>query len=48
LQAASAEVDNVILAGNVNLDTARRFDLRYRRRCLLLAHDNAVTDANMR
>jgi hypothetical protein len=48
LQAASAEVDNVVLAGDVNLDTDRRFDVRYRCRCLMLAHDNAVADANMR
>jgi hypothetical protein len=48
LQAASAKVDNVVLAGNVNLNTARRFDVRYRRRCLMLAQDNAVADANMR
>jgi hypothetical protein len=48
LQAASAEVDNVVLAGNVNFNTARRFDMRYRRKCLMLAHDNAVGDANMR
>jgi hypothetical protein len=47
LQAASAETDNVILAGDVNLDTARRLDLRYRRRCLILAHDTAVAKANM-
>jgi hypothetical protein len=48
LQAASAEVDNVVLAGDVNLDTARRFNVRYRRRCLMLAHNNAVANANMR
>jgi endonuclease/exonuclease/phosphatase family metal-dependent hydrolase len=48
LQAASAEVDNVILAGNFNLDTDRRCDVRYRRRCLVLAHDSAVADSNMR
>jgi hypothetical protein len=29
LQAASAEVDNVVLAGDVNLNTARRYDVRY-------------------
>jgi hypothetical protein len=48
LQAASAEVDKVVLAGNANLDTSRRFDVRYRRRCPMLAHDNSVADANMR
>jgi endonuclease/exonuclease/phosphatase (EEP) superfamily protein YafD len=48
LQAASAEVDNVVLAGDINLDTARRCDVRYRHRCLMLAHDSAVADANMR
>jgi exonuclease III len=48
LQAASAEVDNVVLAGDVNLDTARGCDVRYRRRCLMLAHDSAVAAANMR
>jgi hypothetical protein len=34
LQAAAAEVDNVIFAGDINLDTARRSDVRYGRRCL--------------
>jgi endonuclease/exonuclease/phosphatase family metal-dependent hydrolase len=48
LQAASAQVDNVVLAGDVNVDTARRYNVRYRCRCLMLAHDNAVADANMR
>jgi hypothetical protein len=38
-QAASAETDNVIFAGDVNLNTARRFDMRYRGRCLMLAHN---------
>jgi hypothetical protein len=32
----------------VNLDTARRWDVRYRRRSLMLAYDRAVADANMR
>jgi hypothetical protein len=41
-------VDSVVLAGDVNLNTARRFDVRYSRRCLMLAHDSAVADANMR
>jgi hypothetical protein len=41
-------MDNVVLAGNINLDTARRFDVRYRRRCLMHAHDSTVADANMR
>jgi hypothetical protein len=48
LQAASAEVDNVVLAGDVNRDTARRFNMRCRHRCLMLALYNAVADANMR
>jgi hypothetical protein len=48
LQAASAEVDNVVLAGNINLDTSRRCNVRYRRRCLMLAHDSAVADSNMK
>jgi hypothetical protein len=48
LQAAAAEVDNVIFAGDINLDTARRSDMRYVRRCLMLVHDNAVADSNMR
>jgi hypothetical protein len=29
LQAAAAEVDNVIFVGDINLDTARRSDVRY-------------------
>jgi hypothetical protein len=33
LQAATAEVDNVVLAGDINLNTARRGDMRY---CYLL------------
>jgi hypothetical protein len=48
VQAAAAEVDNVVLAGDVNLDRARRGDKKYVRRCLLLAHDNAIAEANMR
>jgi hypothetical protein len=48
VQAAAAEVDNVVLAGNVNLDRARRGDKKYVRRCLLLAHDNAIAEANRR
>jgi hypothetical protein len=48
LQAAAAEVDNVVLAGNINLDMAGRKDVRYGRRCLMLAHDNAVADSDMR
>jgi hypothetical protein len=40
VQAAAAEVDSVVFAGNVHLDTARRGDKKYGRRCLLLAHDN--------
>jgi hypothetical protein len=48
LQAAAAEVDNVLFAGNINLDTARRGDVRYGHRCLMLAHDSAVADSDMR
>jgi exonuclease III len=29
LQAAASKVDNIVLAGDVNLDTARRCDMRY-------------------
>jgi hypothetical protein len=36
LQAAAAEVDNIVVAGNINLDTARRSNVRYGRRCLML------------
>jgi hypothetical protein len=39
---------NLVPAGNMNLDAARRFDVRYRRRCLMLAQDTAVADANLR
>jgi hypothetical protein len=48
IQAAASEVDNIVFAGDVNLDTARRGDKRYGQRCLLLAHDNAIAEANMR
>jgi hypothetical protein len=48
LQVAAAEVDNVIFAGDINLDTARRSKVRYGRRCLMLVHDNAVAESNMR
>jgi hypothetical protein len=48
LQVAAAEVDNIVFAGNINLDTARRGDVRYGRMCLMLAHDNAVADSGMR
>jgi hypothetical protein len=48
IQAAAAKVDNIVFAGNVNLDTARRGDKKYVRRCLLLAHDNAIAEADMR
>jgi hypothetical protein len=41
-------VDNIIFAGDINLNTARRSDMRYVRRCLMLTHDNAVADSNMR
>jgi hypothetical protein len=48
LQAGASEVDNIVFAGDVNLDKARSWDMRYGRRCLMLAHDNAVAVANMR
>jgi hypothetical protein len=48
IQAAAAKVDNIVFAGDVNLNTARRGDKKYGRRCLLLAHDNAIAEANMR
>jgi hypothetical protein len=41
LQAAAAEVDNIIFAGDINLDTARRSDMRYGRRCL--THNSHTT-----
>jgi hypothetical protein len=37
LQSASAEADKVVLAGDVNLNTARSLNVRFRRRCLMLA-----------
>jgi hypothetical protein len=48
IQAAASEVDNILIAGDVNLDTARRGDKRNGQRCLLLAQDNAIAEANMR
>jgi hypothetical protein len=48
LQAASSESDNVILTGDVNLDMSRHLDMRYRRRCLMLAHDTVIAAADMR
>jgi hypothetical protein len=48
IEAAAAEVDNIIFAGDINLDAARGTDEKYGRRCLLLAHDNAIAEANMR
>jgi hypothetical protein len=48
LQAASAETHNILLTGDMNLDTARRLDMRYRRRCPMLAHNIGVAEANMR
>jgi exonuclease III len=48
IEAAAAKVDNIVFAGDINLDTARRRDKKYGRRCLLLAHDNAIAEANMR
>jgi hypothetical protein len=41
-------VDNIVLAGNINLNRARRSNVTYGVRCLMLAHDNAVADSNMR
>ncbi len=41
MEAAAAEVDNVIFAGDINLDAARGTDKKYGRRCLLLAHASA-------
>jgi hypothetical protein len=48
LQVAAAEVDNIILAGDINLDTDRKCDLRYGQICLMLTHNNAVAESNMR
>jgi hypothetical protein len=48
LQAAASKVDNIIFAGDVNLDTAKRCNMRYGRRCLMLAPNNAIAEANMR
>jgi hypothetical protein len=48
LQAAASKVDNIVFAGDVNLDTARRCNMRYGLRCLMLAHNNAIAEANMR
>jgi hypothetical protein len=48
LQAAAAEEDNIVFAGNINLNTARRGNVRYGRRCLKRAHDTAVSESNMR
>jgi hypothetical protein len=45
IQAAASEVDNIVFAGDVNLDTARRLHKKYGRRCLLLAHDNVLAEA---
>jgi endonuclease/exonuclease/phosphatase family metal-dependent hydrolase len=48
IEVAAAKVDNIIFAGDINLDAARGIDKKYGRRCLLLAHDNAIPEANMR
>jgi hypothetical protein len=48
LQAAASKVNNIVFAGDVNLNTARRCVMRYCRRCLMLAHNNAIAEANMR
>jgi hypothetical protein len=45
LQAAASEVDNIVFAGDLNHDTARRCDMRYGRRCLMLAQNNAIAEA---
>jgi hypothetical protein len=48
IEAAAAEVENIISAGDINLDAARGADTKYGQRCLLLAHDNVMAEANMR
>jgi endonuclease/exonuclease/phosphatase family metal-dependent hydrolase len=48
MEAAAAEVDNIIFAGDINLHAARGADKKYGWRCLLLAHDNVMAEANMR
>jgi hypothetical protein len=48
LQAAASKVDNIVFAGDINLDMARRCNMRYGLRSLMLAHNNAVAEANMR
>jgi hypothetical protein len=48
MAAAAAEVDNIIFAGDINLDAAKGADKNYRQRCLLLAHDNVMAEANLR
>jgi hypothetical protein len=48
IEAAAAEVENIIFAGDINLDAARGADTKYGQRCLLLAHDNVMAEANMR
>jgi hypothetical protein len=47
-QAAASEVDNIVFAGDVNHDTARRCNMRYGRRCLMLTEDNAIAEVHMR
>jgi hypothetical protein len=41
-------VYNIIFADDINLNTARRCDVRYGRKCLMLVHNNAVAESNMR
>jgi endonuclease/exonuclease/phosphatase family metal-dependent hydrolase len=48
LQAAAAEVNNFVFAGDINLNTDRKSNVRYGRRCLMLAHDRSVGDSDMR
>jgi hypothetical protein len=48
LEAEASDLDNVVFAGNINLDTARRCNVRYGCRCLMLAHNSAVANSNMR
>jgi hypothetical protein len=48
MEAAAAEVDNIIFAGDINLDAARGADKKYGQSCLLLAHVNVMAEANMR
>jgi hypothetical protein len=48
IEAAADEVDNIIFAGDINLNAAKGTDKKFGRRCLLLVHDNVIAEANMR